>query len=49
MLAGKMLMVSKVQDEFQHFFFFFFFDREKGLGNSGKSQDYLVTCPTVNV
>ena len=28
---------------------FFCFDREKGLGNSGKSQDYLVTCPTVNV
>ena len=40
-----MLMVSKVQDDFQHFFF----DREKGFGNSGKSQDYLVTCPTVNV
>ena len=26
---------------------FFCFDREKGLGNSGKSQDYLVSCPTV--
>ena len=42
MPAGKMLMVSKVQDEFR----FFCFDREKGLGNSGKSQDYLVSCPT---
>ena len=38
-------MVSKVQDEF--FFFFFFCDREKGLGNSGNSQDYLISCPTV--
>ena len=27
---------------------FFCFDREKGLGNSGKSQDYLESCPTVN-
>ena len=26
---------------------FFCFDREKGLGNSGKSQDYLVSCPAV--
>ena len=25
---------------------FFCFDREKGLGNSSKSQDYLVSCPT---
>ena len=45
MPAGKMLMVSKVQDEFHHFFCF---DLEKGLGNSGKSQDYLVSCPIVN-
>ena len=27
---------------------FFCFDREKGLANSGKSQDYLVSCPAVN-
>ena len=27
---------------------FFCFDLEKGLGNSGKSQDYLVSCPIVN-
>ena len=27
---------------------FFCFDREKGLGNSGKSQDYLVSSQTVN-
>ena len=26
---------------------FFCFDRGKGLGNSGISQDYLVSCPTV--
>ena len=26
----------------------FCFDSEKGLGNSCKSQDYLVSCPTVN-
>ena len=26
---------------------FFCFDCEKALGNSGKSQDYLVSCPTV--
>ena len=44
MPAGKMLMVSKVQDEFHYFFCF---DREKGLENSDKSQDYLVSCPTV--
>ena len=37
-----MLMVSKVQDEFHCFFCF---DREEGLGNSDKSQDYLVSCP----
>ena len=42
MPAGKMLMVSKVQDEFHCFFCF---DREEGLGNSDKSQDYLVSCP----
>ena len=44
MPVEKMLMVSKVQDEFHYFFCF---DREKGLGNSDKSQDYLVSCPTV--
>ena len=27
---------------------FFCFDREEGLGNSGKSQDYLVSFSTVN-
>ena len=41
-----MLMVPKLQDEFHHFFCF---DSEKGLGNSGKGQDYLVSCPTVNL
>ena len=41
-----MLMVSRVQDEFHHVFCFV---REKGLGNSGKSQDYLVSCPTENL
>ena len=44
MPAGKVLMVSKVQDEFHYFFCF---DRGKGLENSDKSQDYLVSCPTV--
>ena len=44
--VGKMLMVPKVQDDFHHIFCF---DSEKGLGNSGKSQDYLVSCPTVNL
>ena len=28
--------------------FFFCFDREKGSRKRGKSQDYLVSCPTVN-
>ena len=28
---------------------FFCFDREKGLRNRGKSQDYLVSCLTVNL
>ena len=28
---------------------FFCFDREKVLGNSSKSQDYLVSCPAVNL
>ena len=28
---------------------FFCFDREKGLRKRGKSQDYLVSCPTVNL
>ena len=27
---------------------FFRFQREKGSGNSGNSQDYLVSCPTVD-
>ena len=30
------------------FLSFFCFDREKGLRNRGKSQDYLVSCPIVN-
>ena len=41
-----MLMVSKAQNEFHHFFCI---DREKGLRNRGKSQDYLVSCLTVNL
>ena len=28
--------------------FFFCFDGEKGSRKRGKSQDYLVSCPTVN-
>ena len=28
---------------------FFCFDREKRLSNRGKSQDYLLSCPTVNI
>ena len=44
MSAGKMLMVSKVQDGY----IIFYIDREKGLRNWGRSQDYLVSCPTVN-
>ena len=39
-----MLMVSKVQDGY----IIFYIDREKGLRNWGRSQDYLVSCPTVN-
>ena len=27
---------------------FFCFEREKRLGNSGKIQDYVISCPTVN-
>ena len=42
----QVLMVSKVQDEFHHFFCF---DPEKGLGNSGESQDYFVSFPIVNL
>ena len=45
MSPGKMLMVSEAQDQFHHFFCF---DREKGLRKRGKSQDYLVSCPTVD-
>ena len=29
--------------------YFFVLTVKKKLGNSGKSQDYLVSCPTVNV
>ena len=29
--------------------YFFVLTVKKMLGNSGKSQDYLVSCPTVNV
>ena len=46
MPAGKMLMVSKAQDQFYHFFFVL--TVKKGQERGGKSQDYLVSCPTVN-
>ena len=45
MPAGKILMVSKVQDELHHLLV----STLKMVRNMGKSQDYFLPYPTANV